>query len=396
RQRRLAHVRRKQELHAAVAGRARRGQRRHPHLEIRLLETKLGDALGRHLRQLLRRLLAQRPQLHRLRPHQLLRRRDAAVQPRQRALDVTLRLQPPAQLVARRRHRRRIAAMLPRGLQPRVHAVLQILGLLGIKVQLPPQRLELRAQVGQRDARRHQPVRQRLARRVQLLQLPGGPQQPRDTRRHPVVAGQSARQRRRQLQQLLRAAHALKIPLQRLDRLLAQVELVQPRQLRLQKRNLVRLQPRLAGQLRALRLQRAPGVILFPIRPQRVARATEQIEQLQLTRFLEQPARLARTVKIHPALAQPLQRRQRGQPAVDRDARRLLARQYPLEQQHPVLAGRQFQLGQRRVDARRLGEKQRGLHLARRLALPDDRLVGTLAGQQRQRAQQDALARARL
>src|SRR5690606_2492929 len=229
-----------------------------------------------------------------------------------------------------------------------------------------------------------------------FLQLARHAQQPRHARRHAVVAGKAAGQRRRQLQQLLRAAHALIIPLQRLDRLLAQVELVQPRQLRLQKRNLVRLQPRLAGQLRALRLQRAPGVILLSIRRQGVAGAAEQVEQFQLAGVLEQTARFARPVKIDPLLAQSLQRRERGQAAVNRDLWRLFTRQRAPKDEHAVLAGRQLQLGQHRVDAPRIGEKQGSLDFARRLALPDDRLVRALAGQQRQRAEQDALARARL
>ena len=99
---------------------------------------------------------------------------------------------------------------------------------------------------------------------------------------------------------------------------------------------------------------------------------------------------------IPPVLAQLLQRRECRQAAVHRDFRRLVAGQAALEDEDPVLAWRQIQAGEDGIDLPGIREKQRRFRLGRRRALADDGLVRPLARQQAQRAEQDALARARL
>ena len=101
-------------------------------------------------------------------------------------------------------------------------------------------------------------------------------------------------------------------------------------------------------------------------------------------------------MKINPEFAQALQGGQGGQPAIDGDLRRLVARQAPLEDQQSLLAPRQVKRGEQCVDLAGVVEKERRLHFAGRRALPDDSLLRARTGQQTERAEQDALAGAGL
>ena len=114
--------------------------------------------------------------------------------------------------------------MLPLQLLPCIHAGGKLLGVLRIELQLLAQRRKFRTEVIQFHGGRGEPSRQRPARCVDQLKLAGLTQQRAHSRLHAVFTRQARRQRRRQLKQLLRPAHALKIPLQRIDRLVGQVQ----------------------------------------------------------------------------------------------------------------------------------------------------------------------------
>ena len=115
-----------------------------------------------------------------------------------------------------------------------------------------------------------------------------------------------------------------------------------------------------------------------------------------LADFLEQAARFTRTVEIDTMSAEFLERAECGEAAVDGHLRGLLTREAALDDQHAVVTGRQAQVGQHHVQPAGVREKQRRLHLARVGSLADDGLVRPRPGQQRQRAEEDALARAGL
>ena len=192
------------------------------------------------------------------------------------------------------------------------------------------------------------------------------------------------------------AAHPLEIPLERFDCLLGQLQRLEFRQLIFKKRNLVGRQFRLGRHPLAFGEQFPPGAIFFLVIRERATGAAEKIEQFELAAVLEQPPRFARSVEIDPVLAEPLERRERGEAAVDGDPGRLVARQAAFQDEQAVLAWRQFQLGEQGIDSTRFAEEKRRLDLAGRCALPDDRLVGPFARQQAERTKQNAFARARL
>src|SRR5262249_54131551 len=70
-------------------------------------------------------------------------------------------------------------------------------------------------------------------------------------------------------------------------------------------------------------------------------------------------------------------------------------RKTPLEDQHTIFARGKFEDGEHGINPLGILEIQTCLHLDGRSALTDDGLVGPLAGQEAQRSEQDALARAR-
>ena len=184
------------------------------------------------------------------------------------------------------------------------------------------------------------------------------------------------------------------IALKRLDRLVGQLQCVDLRELVAEKIDLIGRQFRFAGDPVAFGEKFAPRAVTRPVGDGGLPGPAEKIEQLQLAALLEEAPRLARPVKIDPVLAEALQCGERREAAVDRDLRRLFARQAALEDQPAVLARRQVEFLQQRIHPLRVLEIQSGLDLRRRRALADDGLVRALAGQQAQSPEQDALARA--
>ena len=124
---------------------------------------------------------------------------------------------------------------------------------------------------------------------------------------------------------------------------------------------------------------------------QRFTCPAKQIQQPELAALLEQPARLAWSVEIDPVLSESLQGGKRRETAVDRDFRRLLPREAAPEEQQAILARRQLEFAEHRVDSGRIGKIQTRLHIDRRRALADDRLVRPLARQEAQCPEQDTL-----
>ena len=135
-----------------------------------------------------------------------------------------MHLEPSLELIARRQHSGNFTPVLPLQLLPRIHAGGKLLGVLRIELQLLAQRRKFRTEVIQFHGGRGKPIRQRLTRCVDQLKLTRLTQQRAHPRLHTLFTRQTRRQRRRQLNQLLRPAHALKIPLQRLDCLVGQFQ----------------------------------------------------------------------------------------------------------------------------------------------------------------------------
>ncbi len=142
----------------------------------------------------------------------------------------------------------------------------------------------------------------------------------------------------------------LKIALERLDRFIGQLQRVDFGELVLQELDLVGREFDFAGQAFALGDEPAPRTVAFLIRGQCATRPPKQVEQLELAAFLQQSPRFARAVKIDPVFAEALQCRQRGETAVDRELRRLFAREAALQHQQAVFALRQIELRKQRVD----------------------------------------------
>src|SRR5690606_11869488 len=92
------------------------------------------------------------------------------------------------------------------------------------------------------------PFRQRLARRVEILELPRRPQERADTIDDSVLTRQSRLDARSEFPKLLCARHPLEIALQRLDRLGVQVDRIEALELVAQELDLVRRKPRLRQQ----------------------------------------------------------------------------------------------------------------------------------------------------
>ncbi len=253
---------------------------------------------------------------------------------------------------------------------------------------------EFRGQVAELRRGGRQPFGERLARRVDRLELSRFADERGNTREDPVLAGNPGAERRGEGRDLLRTAHPLEIALQGRHRVLGKVELVELRQLLLHECQLVRRKPRLRGKALALRLEAAPLPVAADVVLEGPSCAPVEVQELELARILEEAPGLARPVEVDPELADPLEGGERRQAAVHRDPRRLLARHAPLEDEQPLLAGRQVQLGEKGVHPARIPEEEGGLHLARRRALPDHGLVRPLASEEAERPDDDALSRA--
>lgn len=125
------------------------------------------------------------------------------------------------------------------------------------------------------------------------------------------------------------------VTLKRLDRLVGELDRIEPRKLHPEKLHLIRRQALLGGDPPMLRLRFPPRPETRGIVRKQPARFAVQIEQLKLAIGSQQAARLGGTMEINPQLAETLQRGQGGERTVDRDARRLFPRQGSPQNEDP-------------------------------------------------------------
>ena len=140
-------------------------------------------------------------------------------------------------------------------------------------------------------------------------------------------------------------------------------------------------------------------VTLTPARAvgrERGGQAGVQVEHLELRLGAHQLLRFARAVEIDPQLAELLELREGRRTAVDGDAARLGGVDGTLEDEQPVVAGRQVEGLQRLVET--LVAVGLELRFDRALfgALADDRLRRAITGEERERAEQHRFAGAGL
>ena len=121
-----------------------------------------------------------------------------------------------------------------------------------------------------------------------------------------------------------------------------------------------------------------------------------QVEHRQLRLGAHQLLRFARAVEIDPEFAELLQLRQRGGAAIDGDAARLGRVDRTLQQQQTLIADRQVEFLQQRIEARVLADLELRLDDAFLGALAHHRLRRAVPGEQGKRPQQDGLTGAGL
>src|SRR5208283_2143899 len=139
-QRRLADVRREEELAAAVALGAEPGSVSDRDAEVRLVEAELGYPGRGGLRQLPCRPLAHSPERRGGFPRLAGGRLYLPVQARERPVDVALRGHAAAHRLARRGDRRDAGPVAAPCLEPRVHALLDGAEAVGVGLEPAPER----------------------------------------------------------------------------------------------------------------------------------------------------------------------------------------------------------------------------------------------------------------
>ena len=150
-----------------------------------------------------------------------------------------------------------------------------------------------------------------------------------------------------------------------------------------------------AGQLGPPVLQRAGLLVDFLVSAALVPEMAESIQQIELKFLAQQGLVIVRPVHVDQQLADALQHLERDLAVVDQALRGAARPDDAADDQLSVLAGRQAEFLEDRVNVRGILQDETGFRATGVFARPDQRPVRALAEQQVERPDQDRFARAR-